>query len=193
MPTIKFDLHTHERKASYDSSTPAKIMSSVYNTLGYDAVGFVGHDEIANVESEELIVFNGVEREVSEDPEIHIVEYPEIGISFLAHPQRENMSKSRIRDLIQEHRLNGVEKFSNGFEQYDGNMDGVLELANDDAHNIFQIGTSFMQVDVNSINRGQIVQALQSRDRIELQNKRRRLAGETVKTVNSAVGRIIKQ
>lgn len=183
----KINLHTHERENSYDSSTPARVMSSVYTALGYDAVGFVGHDEMANVESGQLIIFNGIERTISEDPEIHIVEYPEIGFSFLAHPGRTRKDISLAKRLISEHSVDGIEKFSNGVKQYEGHIDGVIELANDDAHNVFQIGTSFMEIDVKEINRGQIVQAIKRGD-ITLRNNRRRFIGQGVKAVNGGVG-----
>lgn len=186
---VKINLHSHERIGSFDSTTPQIAMTSAYNALGYDAVGFVGHDDMADVESEQLIIFNGIEREVSISPETHIVEFPEIGFSFLAHPERSNYSKEEIQSIINEYNLDGVEKFSDGVKQYRGEMPAI-ELSNDDAHNVWQIGTSFMEIEVNDVNRGQIVQAIKRGD-IELKNNRRRVVGQAVKSFNSALGSAI--
>lgn len=186
---IKINMHGHERVGSYDSITPSRAMASVYNSMGYSAVGFVGHDEMANVKSENLIIFNGIEETVSTDPEIHVVRFPEMGFSFLAHPGRTDMDKEEMEQFIRDNNLDGVEKFSNGVEQFEGDVPAI-ELANDDAHNILQIGTSFMEVEVNDINRGQIVQALKRGD-VELKNNRRRIAGQSLKAVNSTMGTLI--
>lgn len=65
----------------------------------------------------------------------------------------------------------------------------TIELANDDAHNVWQIGTSFIEAEVNKVNRGQIVQAIKRGD-IELKNNRRRVIGQAVKSANSTLGTV---
>ncbi|MFB6147310.1 MAG: hypothetical protein ABEJ66_00345, partial [Candidatus Nanohaloarchaea archaeon] len=50
--------------------------------------------------------------------------------------------------VIKNRDLDAVEKFRRGNEQYDGHLP-FLELANDDAHNIYEVGSSFMQVEVD--------------------------------------------
>lgn len=195
---MKFNLQTHNSRVSYDSTTPPRFMIRRYKQLGFDAIGFVGHDEMSNFESDDLIILNGIEKTIRNNPEIHIVEFPEAEFSFLAHPRRINKENTKevAEDIIDKHNLDGVEKFNNGVKQYDGTID-TLELANDDAHNLFQIGTSFMTMDINDINEGQLVQALARsniplvRPEIELHNKRRRIIGESIKTINSAFGKII--
>jgi len=153
-------------------------------------VGFVGHNEVSEFDTDRFIVFNGIEREVSEDPEIHIVEYPEIGFSFLAHPKRIDFENTKeiASGIVQNGNLDGVEKFSSGRKQYKGSINS-LELANDDAHNILQVGTSHMEIEVNEITKGQVVQAL-SRRAAGLKNRRRRLVGSAIKNVNMLAGSV---
>lgn len=188
---VKINLHTHDSNVSFDSRTSPELMVKTYKRLGYDAIGFVGHDKSSEFESDDIIVFRGIERTISESPEIHIVDFPEMDFQFLAHPSRIMASdtKKTAQRIIDDRNLDGVEKFNNGVQQYRGSLDAI-ELSNDDAHNLFQIGTSWMELDVEDITRGQIVQALKRGD-VTLKNRRRRFIGTAIKDVTAGIGKIL--
>ena len=184
----KFTLHTHDNTVSYDSYIPFSVRAKLYKTMGFDALGVVGHDNISQYDSDDLIIINGVEHTVSEDPEIHIVELPEIGFRYLAHPKRVdgNNTRETAMNIIRERNLDGVEKYNDGSKQYDGSLD-TIELASDDAHNLIQTCTSYMKADVDAINRGQIVSAIKTGN-FEMKNKRSRILGDVSKGLTSSLG-----
>lgn len=192
MPTAKINLQTHDSVTSFDSFTPSTLMIDRYKKQGFDAVGFVGHGERAQVTSNEMIIFNGVEIEVREKPEIHIVKFPDMGFWFLAHPMRDapDRTPEDVQDIVDSFNLDGVEKFTNGVE-YDVDEVDAVKLANDDAHNVFQVGTSFMEVEVDRINRRQIVAAVKRGD-IELFNGTRRIVGQAIKKFTVATGTLTR-
>jgi len=193
MATAKVTLHTHDNTVSYDSFTPISTRARLYNRLGFDAIAPLGHDDYSEFDTEELITFRAIERTVSaDDPEIHIVEIPELDFQFLAHPGRMGVDdvKNRSRDLIDEYDLDAIEKYNAGIIQYEGSINGVTELANDDAHNFFQTGASYMKFNVEEINSGQIVSALRERD-FKMVNKRTRFIGELSKGTTATIGSLM--
>lgn len=188
----KVSLHTHDNRVSYDTFAPIGPRVKLYKQLDFDALGIVGHDKISDFESNNIVIFNGIERTVSEDPEIHVVELPEFDFKFLAHPRRidDENTKETARQIIQDRNLDGVEKFNDGEQQYSGSMN-TIELANDDAHNFFQTGTSYMEVETNDMNKGQIVQAIQRGD-VKLKNKGDRIIGDISKTITASIGKLTR-
>lgn len=188
----KVNLHTHDARVSFDSRTPPTVMAKAYERLGYDAVGFVGHDEMSEFEYSDIIIINGIEHTVSKVPEIHIVEFPEHNFSFLAHPSRILAADtSKIADnIIRDRNLDAVERFNNGLGKYDGKSD-VPQLANDDAHNLLQIGSSYMEVEVTEPTEANIMRAIKQ-DRAELKNTRRRVLGTMVKGLHASISRTLE-
>jgi len=183
---LKIDLHAHDPEASWDSSATRKSMLRGYRRHNFDVVGFVGHDEMAGVRSDNLVVLNGIEHTISTKPEIHVVEFPDYGYKFLAHPRR--ITKLDTKDvaskIIQKRNLQGVEKYNNGVKQFSGDL-SVPSLANSDAHNPFQIGTSFMLVD-SPKTQGSVINAVRSGE-AKAVNRFRRPLGKLIKYVDVAL------
>jgi len=147
---LKADLHIHDPEVSWDSRATTRDMVRTYRSLGYDVVGFVGHDKIASAHHDEMIVLNGIERTISVVPEIHIVEYPSHGIKFLAHPRRINPAdtKRRAMEIIDQYDLDAVEEFNGSHRQYVGTI-AATEIANSDAHNPMQAGSTYTMIDAD--------------------------------------------
>lgn len=145
---MKLTLHTHTREGSWDASLTEREMARVYAEHGIVSA-VTDHNTVTRTDR-----ITGIERTVDADAFIHVVEIPEYDFAFLAHPSRLRLggdTKSVAADLISEYGLDGVEKFSQGIVQYEGHIDGVPELANDDAHNGFQAGLSYMETDADGI------------------------------------------
>lgn len=189
----RVNIHTHDSRVSYDSRVPAKRLIRAYKAADFDAVGLVGHDKLSQYESDDIIVYNGIEHTVSESPEIHVVEYPEFNFRFLAHPRRitKNGTLETAEEIVRSQGLDAMEKYNSGSTQYVQDTE-ILELANDDAHNLFQVGSSYMEVDVQEKTRGNIMSNLM-RGNVELVNNRRRLVGELIKIVDKSIGIFVKR
>lgn len=180
----RVSLHVHDSNVSPDSNTPPEKMVEKYKELGFDAVGFVGHDEESTFESDELLILRGIEHTISRSPEVHVVEFPQQNFSFLAHPQRmlSSDTKGDAMEIIIDMAIDGVEKFNNGFTQFGGSLP-VPMLANDDAHNTLQAGSSFMEVNVDKLTRKEIIRAV-GRGDVEFVNNRRSIMGQGLKAFN---------
>lgn len=133
-------LHTHTAEGSPDATwTDAEA------TRAYGRAGFVSAvtDHDVRTLSDRLV---GVERTIDRPTKLHVVEVD--GFRFLAHPAIPfpRRTRERAAEYVREHDLDGVEKISRGVQQYTGTIEGVVELANDDAHNAHQLGLSYMAV-----------------------------------------------
>lgn len=148
MPTVRTSLHSHSREGSHDASLTEREMAAAYRQAGFGPTAVTDHDVHTSVPDDRLA---GIERTVEARSYLHVVEVGD-RFSFLAHPSRPFPEDTRERavEYVREHNLDGVEKYSRGEAQYPGRIDdpGIVELANDDAHNGFQIGLSYMVVDV---------------------------------------------
>jgi hypothetical protein len=96
--------------------------------------------------------------------------------------------KKLSENIFNQEGLDAVEKYNDGFAQYEGSL-GMPELANDDAHNPIQIGTSYMMVDVESPTKRNIMREVKN-GRAELVNKRRRILGSVLHSLNIAVSKL---
>lgn len=159
----RFTLHTHERSASADSVTPARVMAQEYADRGFDVVGFVGHDERPSVPGDLPVeTLTGIEREVRKRPtRVHVLDFPDHDLSVLAHPRL-----SHPQDTVTEMEataetlgVDAVERFNRGVEQYGGYSPSLPETASDDAHNTSQVATSYMETDAPPTAEG-VVQAV---------------------------------
>lgn len=144
---VKVSLHTHT-DASADGSLSEAQMAAAYRRRGY-VTAVTDHDSWSSPAADDRIA--GIEHTIDEDRFVHVVELGD-GFSFLPHPQRTfpEDTRERAAAFAYEHGLDGVEKFNRGRQNYEGHIDGVVELANDDAHNTDQIGLSHMTVDVEA-------------------------------------------
>lgn len=161
-------------------------MLRTYKMAGYDVVGFVGHDEMANVKSEELLVINGIEHTKSTNPEVHVVEFPSMDFSFLAHPSRiSNITSEAIANLARRHSVDAIERFNNGVGQDTADLD-LPQVCNSDAHNVFQVDTSYMTLE-SMRQRQAVINAIKNGD-VELRNNMRRPFGKAVKWMDVSLG-----
>ena len=145
---VPISLHAHEASASGDSRTSIDAMAARYRQAGFGTVGFVGHDATPETPNRAALpVVVGIEHELRTEPRrLHVVEYPQFGFRFLAHPNLtwpEN-TRENAADYVASHDVDAVERWNRGIQQYEGHISGVAELANDDAHNPHQIGDSHM-------------------------------------------------
>lgn len=191
----RVSLHAHERTASGDSLSSAVTMARRYRDQGFGAVGFVGHDSAPVETGDAVAAAVGVEHELRPLPRrLHVVEFPEHDFAFLAHPATAWPTDTRAKAaaFAHEHGLDGVEKYSRGRMQYAGSIPGLVELANDDAHNPHQVGESHMVVRVQDPDGptrrvlGQVFDALR-RDEFETVNRRRSQPRYVVGRVRQAV------
>lgn len=145
---LKTDLHVHDPDVSWDSRSTRDRMLKACKFHGFDAIGFVGHDKMADVHDDDLTILNGIEHTIQIDPEVHIVSYPDQNLRFLAHPRRR--TKVNIKDtakwIMNKHNTNITEKYNGGKGQFTGDIDKVC-LGNSDAHNPLQVNTSYTMVD----------------------------------------------
>lgn len=147
---MKVSLHTHT-KNSHDGSLTEESMREAYGPEWITAV--TDHDEWSTPTSEGRLP--GIEHTVDADRYLHIVEVelPDGPFRFLAHPKRPfpTDTKQQAREVINRYDLDGVEKYNAGVEQYTGRIEEAIELANDDAHNDWQTGTSYMKMDCGTV------------------------------------------
>jgi len=161
-------------------------MLRAYKLFGYDAVGFVGHDKMANVQDDELTILNGIEHTENISPEVHIVSYPDQGLRFFAHPRRR--SKVNIRKTAQwemnKRGININEKYNGGKLQYEGSMN-TIELGNSDAHNVFQVDSSYNLIDAD--NNPQAIANAVKAGNVDAKRGLRRPFGWVVKRVHASI------
>lgn len=142
---VPVTLHTHTSEGSPDASWSDADASAVYDARGVVSA-VTDHD--VRTPTRRL---RGVERTIDAASTLHVVEVE--GFRFLAHPALTfpRDTRARAAAYVRDHNLDGVEKYSRGFQQYTGTIDipGVVELANDDAHNEWQACASYMLVDVS--------------------------------------------
>lgn len=176
---VKINLHTHESRFSYDSNTSASKMIDGYS--GYGLVCMLGHDVKVSVRDSPVPTVSGIEHTVDDNIDLHVVSIPELDFKFLAHPRKTfgPQSKQNAMSVVKALELDGVEKFSNGIQQYEGHLP-TIELANDDAHNALQIGSSFMTVEVNNPSKKEIMQKIKQGE-IKLHNNSRSILGSIAK------------
>lgn len=139
---VPVTLHTHTSEGSDDAAWSDADASAEYADAGF-VTAVTDHDTWTDTDR-----IRGVEHTIAEPGKLHIVEL-EDGFRFLAHPRLPFPTDTRERAAayVRDHGLDGVEKYSRGIKQYSGSIGGVVELANDDAHNPFQVGLSHMLVD----------------------------------------------
>lgn len=155
---MKISLHTHTKR-SHDGSLTEDSMRKAYGPGWVTAV--TDHDEWSNPVADTRLP--GIEHTIDAERYLHVVEveFPGGPFRFLAHPKRPFPTNTRTnaKRVIKKYDLDGVEKFNAGVKQYEGEIRDAVELANDDAHNDWQTGTSYMVVESgdveDAIRRGQ--------------------------------------
>lgn len=159
MPTVAVDLHVHERRGSGDSRTQASVMAeTIFDRYGpFTAIGFVGHDALVEAYAPDTLAIAGIEHEPNPGQWLHVLEFPAHDFRVLAHPAKTWPGPDRIektRAAIDEFGCDAVEKWNwaNGGKQYNGSLDGVVEVAGSDAHSPLGVGLNHMLVDVDEVS-----------------------------------------
>lgn len=183
--TCKVSLQAHESTGSYDSRTDLGMMLDAYREQDFDAVGFVGHDALVDVEgaADDLILYSGIEHTVDRAEGTYVVEFPEYDFRYLARPsyRDKHVTPQEVLETAREHDVDAVEKYTNAWRQYDGNLP-LVEVASDGAHNPQQVGSSYMLVDVDVCDRDAIMQAVMEGN-FEIVNGRRSVLGNLGKGI----------
>lgn len=190
----KINLHAHER-TSLDSWTSGDAMAFAYSTQNYEAVGLVAHEaRPPEPEPRFTTVATGIEHGAGDGTvEPHVVEFPDHDFRFLAHPALTwpDSTKLHVREWLRSHDVDGVEKYSAGRVQFQGDLDvdDVVLLANDDAHNPRQIGASYMTIDGLPLTFGEALEAIRAGDH-ELHNESPSTIGQLEKSACVAAHRL---
>lgn len=164
---VAVDLHVHERRGSGDSRTPAWAMADVmFDRYGFAALGFVGHDLIVEADVADAIAIDGIEIEPIAGRYLHILEYVDHDFRVLAHPALTfgGDVKAKAREAIAEYDCDAVERWNwaHGGLQYEGHIDGVIEVAGSDAHSPLGVGLNHMVVDVDTVSADAIMREVQA-------------------------------
>lgn len=161
MNTVYVSLHTHTSDGSPDAAWSEAESAAYYHDVGM--VTAVADHDVWTIPSRGRL--RAVEHTIDRKMNLHVVELAD-GFTFLAHPSHpfpENTREMAER-YVRENGLDGVEKYNGGVKQYDGTIPGVVELANDDAHNAFQAASSFMEVRVDGSNTDAIMDSIRAGD-----------------------------
>lgn len=161
--TKKVTLHSHTSEGSPDSSWSALEAAGAYRSDGFVSA-VTDHDVWSPVAHKDWRL-PGVEHTIEAGPKLHVVQVGH-DFRFLAHPSIPFPEDTRrqAEEFVRLNGLDGVEKYSRGIKQYEGSIDGVVELANDDAHNRFQMGLSYMEVEARSPRAPDVLQAIRRGD-----------------------------
>jgi hypothetical protein len=171
--------------------TPSSAMGDAYRRRGFGLIGLVGHEARPVVTESPIPTITGRERPVEYDgSSVHVVEYPDEQLSFLAHPRHywSGNVRAKARAAVHDLELDGVEKFNRGRIQYEGRIEDAVELANDDAHNTRQVGGSYMMVDTPTLAPMDVVRSIQE-GRVELRNPRLRADAAAAGRANQGLSR----
>lgn len=144
------NLHTHTRHGSYDGALSPRHIAEAYEYAGFGALAITDHDVVTEpVDVDGLIQMRGIEHTIDPDRHLHVVELPDHDFRFLAHPKF-TFGPAGLEDAVAYARstgLDGIEQVNGGKDQLGGQPTGnLVRLANDDAHNLFQVGHSCMRI-----------------------------------------------
>jgi histidinol phosphatase-like PHP family hydrolase len=142
--------HTHSDAGSYDGALTPRQVAETYRDAGFGAVAITDHDtETPPPAVEGITVLRGIEHTVDAGEMIHVVELPAHDFSVLAHPASSFSSTCAARDFAHDYGVDGIERFNGGSEQFGPTRcRDLLHIATDDAHNVWQVGHSYMDVTV---------------------------------------------
>lgn len=148
--TSRIALHAHTNRGSNDASLTPWDLVNEYARAGFDAVALTDHDRMTDPPGVPgMVEIPGIEHTVDAQRHLHVVEIPSLDFSFLAHPRlpfRDDVRQAAI-EYAHDEGLDGVE-VANGVDwQYEGVIDGLHELATDDAHNTYQIGQAWVETE----------------------------------------------
>lgn len=168
---IPVDLHVHERTASGDSGTAVSVMAATARRRMGDfaMLGIVGHDQAPTEVPEDILSLVGVEYEIHTKPRrLHVIRFEEPSFTILAHPALTwpTNTREQAAEFIDANDIDAVEKWNSGHGglQYQGNIEGVVELAGSDAHSGLMVGASYMLVDTETVSAPAVIQAIKNEE-----------------------------
>ena len=174
---IKLGLHNHSQ------------MSDGYFTVGgllrylkdyYDVICISDHNcytilhpiQLRESEAEDLLILRGIEVTF---PQIHMICLEPIRhetvkdcldtarVAYIAHPFFSGLNPFDCQMIINKYHLDGVELYNNGHINFKGEIDGNF-YAGDDLHIPSQVMTSWMEMDVDSLDKETVLEKLKSGD-----------------------------
>lgn len=175
---MKVQLHTHTEAGSYDGGLTPIQLAEAYRNSGFDAVAITDHDTVTEPpDVDGITLMRGVEHTEDAGRHLHVVELVDHDFKFLAHP---GFTFSWVEDGMRYARargLDGIERFNGGVEHFEaGAAADLLELATDDAHNVWQVNHSYLDVNAASRSEDDIMAAVKAGD-YTLESTERRLRG----------------
>ena len=177
---IKLGLHNHSQMS--DGELTVSGLLRALKEAGYDVVAITDHNTITIPHPlqlkgvEDLLILRGVEVTF---PTVHIIvleptktdvspaeviDYARV--SWLAHPQFSMIRPDIAREICTRANLNGVELYNSGyispwFSKWDWDLNFY---AVDDVHIPSQIMTSWMEMEVDSLDKDTVIEKLISGD-----------------------------
>ncbi len=175
---IKVGLHNHSQMS--DGYFTVGGLLRYLSDEGYDVVAITDHNaytvphpiHIRENKVEDLLILRGVEVTF---PRIHIICLEPIKhetikdcldtarVSYIAHPNFSGLNPFDCQDICTKYGLDGVEIYNNGFVNFKGEIEGHL-YAGDDLHIPSQVMTSWIEMNVGSIDKETILEKLKTGD-----------------------------
>ena len=187
---IKLGLHNHSQMS--DGYFTVGGLLRYLKDSGYDVIAITDHNaytvphpiQIRENKVEDLLILRGIEVTF---PRIHFICLEPMKhktvrdcldtarVSYIAHPSFSGLNPFDCQMICDKYHLDGVEQYNNGFPNFKGEVDGNL-YAGDDLHIPSQVMTSWMEMDVDAIDKETVLGKLQEGD-YELFNEPRDLYG----------------
>lgn len=174
---IKCSLHNHSQMS--DGYFTVSGLLKVCRDAGYDVVAITDHNVVTGPhplqlrEVEDLLLLHGVEVTF---PRLHIIclepsvlDKGMLGlirssrVSWIAHPGLSMLNPLVCKEICEREGLDGVELYTSGIRQLKGDFDGNL-YAVDDLHIPSQLMTSWIEMDVDQLDKETVLEKLKSGD-----------------------------
>jgi hypothetical protein len=175
---IKVGLHNHSQMS--DGTLTVSELLKHLKASGYDAVAITDHNVVTVPhplqlqDVEDLLLIRGVELTF---PSIHIMALePQVlnmgtvgilkssEVTWICHPKLTKLTPQDCVDICSREGLDGVEQYNSGFVQcYEGDHDLNL-YAGDDLHIPEQVMSSWIEMEVDDLDKDQILAKLKAGD-----------------------------
>lgn len=175
---IKLGLHNHSQMSDgfFTVSGLLKVLGEIYDVIAITDHNVVTVPHLLQLQGvENLLILKGVEITF---PSIHflaleptIFDQGAVGllrsssVKWIAHPALDHLNILDCIDICDRESLNGIEQYTTGFLQTKPSelFKGIL-YATDDVHVPSNLMTSWMEMDVNSIDKVTILEKLKVGD-----------------------------
>ena len=175
---IRLGLHNHSQMS--DGFFTVGGLLRYLKDSGYDVVAITDHNtytvphpiQLRENKVEDLLILRGIEVTF---PQIHIICLEPIKhetvkdclatarISYIAHPSFSGLNPFDCHMICDKYHLDGVEVYNGGHINFKGDLDGNL-YAGDDLHIPRQVLTSWIEMDVDSLDKETVLEKLKVGD-----------------------------